>query len=330
SQCLKGGPFCAPIRGPVCRPIDSYFHLVFTLPRPIADIAYQNKRVIYGLLFKASAEATLRLAADPKRLGARVAITSVLHTWGSAMTHHPHVHMIVPGGGVALDGSRWIASKPSYFLPVRALSRLFRRLMLEMLAAAHAEGRLAFFGAQAGLVDAAAFARFLAPLRKSEWVVYAKEPFAAPKAVLAYLARYTHRVAISNRRLIKADADGVTFRYKDYRLDGDARYKTMRLETGEFIRRFLTHVLPKGFHRIRHYGLLANGRRAANLARARELLGAKPPAPKPKPDQTTGAAEPRALPVPCPCCGGRMLIIEVIEPQRPPPRGPPPFQRDAV
>jgi hypothetical protein len=243
-----------------------YFHLVFTLPAPIADIAYQNKRAVYDLLMRASAETTLTIAADPRHLGARIGITSVLHTWGSAMTHHPHVHMIVPGGGLSPGGERWIACRKNFFLPVRVLSRLFRRLFLDGLAKLHDSGCLAFFGEHAQLADRAAFVAFLAPLRNTEWVVYAKEPFAGPKAVLAYLSRYTHRVAISNSRLIGIGADGVTFRVKDYRIDGPGRYTTMTLKAHEFIRRFLIHVLPKGQHRIRHYGLFANGNRAANSA----------------------------------------------------------------
>jgi Putative transposase/Transposase zinc-binding domain len=223
-----------------------YFHLVFTLPAPIADIAYQNKAVIYDLLFKASSETLLTIAADPKHLGARIGITAVLHTWGSAMTHHPHVHGIVPGGGLSADGSAWVAAKPNFFLPVRVLAKLFRRLMLARLAAAHAAGKLRFFGRHTRLADADAFAAFLAPLRTTRWFVYAKRPFAGPQAVLAYLARYTHRVAIANSRLIAADNDGVTFKWKDYRFEGRDRYKTMTLATHEFIRRFLIHVLPKG------------------------------------------------------------------------------------
>jgi hypothetical protein len=305
-----------------------YFHLVFTLPGPIADIACQNKRVIYDLLFKASAQAMLIIAADTKHLGASIGITTVLHTWGSAMTHHPHVHMIVPGGGLSTDQSRWISCRPRFFLPVRVLSRLFRRLFLAMLRAAHAAGRLRFFADHRALADRAAFSAHLEPLRKAEWVVYAKEPFGGPEAVLAYLSRYTHRVAISNHRLVAADHSGVTFRYKDYRLDGPGRYKTMTLPTHEFIRRFLSHVLPKGFHRIRHYGLLANGQRAANLARARELLHVPPPASASQAVATaTDAGEPRAEPHPCPCCGGRMLVIEVFvrggAPRYRPPRAPP-------
>jgi hypothetical protein len=300
-----------------------YFHVVFTLPAAIADIAYQNKAVIYDALFKASSEALLTIAADPKHLGARIGVTAVLHTWGSAMTHHPHVHMIVPGGGIALDGSKWVACKPGFFVPVRVLSKLFRRLMLEKLEAAHAVGRVTFFGEHVGLRDPKAFAAHLAPLRKKNWFVYAKPPFAGPRAVLAYLARYTHRVAISNRRLVALDADGVTFRSKDYRRNGQERYRTMTLVPGEFIRRFLLHVLPKGFHRIRHYGLLASTRKA-NIARARELLAA--PEPQTVRDETTSAA---AAPIdhrpPCPCCGGRMIIVETFErgggPRDPPPSG---------
>ena len=288
-----------------------YFHVVFTLPAAIANIAYHSKAVIYDLLFKASAETTITVAADPKHLGARIGITAVLHTWGSAMTHHPHVHMIVPGGGLSADGTRWINCRPNFFLPVRVLSKLFRRLFLEKLATAHAAGRLTFFGDDAHLADDDAFAAFLAPLRKTRWFVYAKRPFAGPQAVLAYLSRDTHRVAIANSRLIAADGTGVTFKWKDYRVAGRARSKTMTLAVDEFIRRFLIHVLPRGLHRIRHYGLFANGGRADNLARARKLLGVlKPP--------EAAAAEPAdATPAPaparqCPCCGGRMIIIETF------------------
>jgi Putative transposase/Transposase zinc-binding domain len=289
-----------------------YFHVVFTLPAPIAQIAYQNKTVIYDLLFKTAAEATLTIAADPKHLGARIGITAVLHTWGSALTHHPHVHMIVPGGGISLDSQRWIACPPTFFLPVRVLSRLFRRLFLKMLTMAHASGRLVFFADHATLADSKAFTAFLAPLRKAEWVVYAKEPFGGPQAVLAYLSRYTHRVAISNRRLISADDSGVTFKWKDYRIEGPARYKTMTLPTHEFIRRFLMHVLPKGVHRIRHYGLFANGNRAANIARARELLAVPSRVTKSQTDAQSQTDQLRMLATPCPCCGGRMIIIETF------------------
>jgi putative transposase/transposase-like zinc-binding protein len=249
-----------------------YYHVVFTLPAAIADIAYHNKAVVYDLLFKASAETLTTIAADAKHLGARVGITSVLHTWGSAMTHHPHVHMIVPGGGVSLDGERWVACRPGFFLPVRVLSRLFRRLFLEKILAAHQANNLKFFGDHATLADPQAFAAYLAPLRRTEWVVYAKRPFGGPQAVLAYLSRYTHRVAIANSRLIACDRSGVTFRWKDYRAEGRDRQKVMTLSTGEFIRRFLIHVLPHSFHRIRHYGLFASGTRADNIARGRRLL----------------------------------------------------------
>jgi putative transposase len=289
-----------------------YFHLVFTLPAEIADIAYQNKAVIYDLLFRAAAETLLTIAADPKHLGARIGLTAVLHTWGSAMTHHPHVHMIVPGGGISLNGSRWVACRPRFFLPVRVLSKLFRRLFLDQLAAAHAAGRLQFFGDHVGLSDHRAFAAHLSPLRKKSWFVYAKPPFAGPAAVLAYLARYTHRVAIANSRLISLDEAGVTFRYKDYRHNGRERYRTMTLDPGEFIRRFLLHVLPRGFHRIRHYGLLASAGREVNIAHARQLLAG--PAAKPDLDEANGAEAGVSKPLAqaCPCCGGRMIIIETF------------------
>jgi len=284
-----------------------YFHLVFTLPAPIADIAYHNKAVIYDLLFKVSAETVLTIAADPKHLGARVGITSVLHTWGSALTHHPHVHMIVPGGGVSPDGSRWLSCQPGFFLPVRVLSRLFRRLFVKAVEIAHQGGRLNFFGEHQHLADAQAFAAFLAPLRKVEWIVYSKRPFGGPEAVLAYLSRYTHRVAISNSRLIVFDQLSVTFKWKDYRVKGRNRYTRMTLATDEFIRRFLIHVLPHGFHRIRHYGLLARSSCASNIARARELLAAPKPQGEPV-DASINHNEPA-----CPCCGGRMIIIEVFQ-----------------
>ena len=256
-------------------PVESY-HLVFTLPAPIAALAYQNKALVYGMLFDVAAETLLTIAADRKHLGARIGATFVLHTWGSALTHHPHVHGIVPGGGLSAGGERWIACRHGFFLSVRVLSRLFRRRFLEQLDQAHRAERLQFFGEHAALTDRTAFSRWLAPLRQCEWVVYAKRPYAGPEAVLAYLSRYTHRVAISNGRLLAMDESGVRFRCKDYRAKGRTRYKTMRLATSEFMRRFLLHVLPAGFHRIRHYGLLANGARSANLARARQLLHATP------------------------------------------------------
>jgi len=296
----------------------SYFHVVFTLPAAIADIAYQNKAVIYDLLLKASSETMLRIAADPKHLGARIGILSVLHTWGSALTHHPHVHMIVPGGGFSLDGKSWVSSRPLFLLPVEVLSALFRGLFLHKLRTAYRAGALQFFGKHASMSDPRAFAAYLAPLWKTEWVVYCKHPFGGPEEVLRYLARYTHRVAISNRRLIACDEKGVTFKWKDYRIEGPERYKVMTLATHEFIRRFLMHVLPAGFHRIRYYGLLASGHRAENVARARELFA--PPgipvdaikAMSANGGDTPNATEPQTTNL-CPCCGGRMIIIERFE-----------------
>ncbi len=286
-----------------------YFHIVFTLPAEVARIAYWNNKAVYGLLFKASARTVTTIAADPKRLGARVGLTSVLHTWGSALTHHPHVHMIVPGGGLSKGGKRWVACKPGFFLHVRVLSRLFRRLFIEGLRALLRAGELAFFGDLAGLSDADSFAKYLAPLRKTEWVVYAKPPFGGPEAVLAYLSRYTHRVAISNSRLVNADANTVAFEWKNYRIkDGDKR-SVMRLSTSEFIRRFLIHVLPDRFHRIRHYGLLASSQRKTNIAKVRILLGAQ--APK-QDDPPAAEVIPLTLREPCPECGRMMRIIETF------------------
>jgi hypothetical protein len=291
-------------------PVD-YYHVVFTLPAPISAIAYTNKEVIYGLLFNIAAETLRTIAADPKHLGARIGVTLVLHTWGSALTHHPHVHGIVPGGGLALDADRWLPCKRGFFLSVRVLSRLFRRRFLEELAAAHDRAELRFFGEHADLSDAAAFARWLAPLRKSEWVVYAKRPFAGPAAVLAYLSRYTHRVAISNRRLLAVDERGVTFRWKDYRAHGRTRHKTMTLSPEEFMRRFLLHVLPSGFHRIRHYGLLANGTRRQQIDTARQLLHQPRNEVPPQPTQAhaPSAAGPTFV---CRHCGAPMIIIETF------------------
>jgi hypothetical protein len=282
-----------------------YFHVVFTLPAPIADIAYTNKAVIYEALFKAASETLITIAADPKHLGARIGLTAVLHTWGSALTHHPHVHCIVPGGGLSSDGTRWIACRPGFFLPVRVLSRLFRRLMLQRLLKAHAQGALHFFGDHGALHDTEAFRAFLKPLHRAEWVIYAKPPFAGPDQVLSYLARYTHRVAIANSRLVAFDGAHVSFKYKDYRANGEARRKLMTLGANEFIRRFLLHLLPDGFHRIRHYGFLANGVRVASIAKARAALQAIPP------EQPASAND--AYAAPCPCCGGRMIIVERFE-----------------
>jgi hypothetical protein len=297
-------------------PVD-YYHVVFTLPAPISALAYTNKAVIYRLLFQATAQTLLTIAADPQHLGARIGMLLVLHTWGSAMTHHPHVHGIVPGGGVAPDGQRWIACKPGFFLPVRVLSRLFRRLFLERLVQAHRNGQLHFFGEHAPLAHADAFAQWIAPMRRVEWVVYAKRPFAGPAAVLAYLSRYTHRVAISNQRLVAMDQHTVTFRWKDYRAKGRTLHKTMTLDADEFMRRFLLHVLPRGFHRIRAYGLMANAERKDKLANARALLTQPAPAPPVAPEALpTAAAPPSASPRSatflCPHCGAPMIIIAIL------------------
>lgn len=296
-----------------------YYHVVFTRPAPISDLAYQNKAALYGLLFDVAAEVLQTIAADPKHLGARIGATLVLHTWGSALTHHPHVHAVVPGGGLAPDGKTWVSCRPGFFLPVRVLSRLMRRRFLEELQRLHDSGKLNFFGVHAGLADPQAFKAWLAPLRKIEWVVYAKKPFAGPSAVLAYLSRYTHRVAISNSRLIAMDERGVTFKWKDYRVkesakggaNGKTRHKTMSLAPEEFMRRFLLHVLPGGFHRIRHYGLLANGSRKTSLPLARELLHVQaPPQGKERgPDDVPGA--PAAAFV-CWHCGWPMTVLQTF------------------
>ena len=295
-------------------PVD-YYHLVFTLPAPISDIAYYNKSVVYGLLFKAAAETLCTIARDPKHLGARVGATLVLHTWGSAMTHHPHVHGIVPGGGLSLDGERWVACRPGFFLPVRVLSRLFRRLFLEQLSDAHRAGTLQFFGEHQSLAEAKTFADWLKPLRQCEWVVYAKRPFAGADAVLAYLSRYTHRIAIANSRLIAMDEQGVTFKWKDYRAKERVRHKTITLAPNEFIRRFLLHVLPSGFHRIRHYGLIANTTRKDNLARARELLMGKvtdEPTDAGTNSADTADGSDESVTYVCPDCGAPMRVIDIF------------------
>ena len=287
-----------------------YFHVVFTLPAQIGAIAYQNKAKVYGLLFKAAAEALTTIAADPKHLGARIGLTAVLHTWGQNLDHHPHVHCIVPGGGISPGGERWVACRPSFFLSVRVLSRLFRRLFLQYLDAAFVAGKLQFFSDLSVLKVPLAFKQYLAPLRRSEWVVFAKRPFAGPEQVLAYLARYTHRVAIANSRLISLSDGRVTFRWKDYRQDGKG--KAMVLQAGEFIRRFLMHTLPDGFHRIRHYGLFANGHRADKIELCRKLLAAPTPLANRDRDDPDKVA-PASDPPPCPCCGGRMKIIETLD-----------------
>ena len=292
-----------------------YYHVVFTLPAPVAALAWYNKALMYRLLFETAAQTLCTIAADPKHLGVRIGATLVLHTWGSALTHHPHVHGIVPGGGLAPDGTRWIACKRGFFLPVRVLSRLFRRRFLDALAAAHRAGQIRLFGEYAALAEPNAFARWMAPLRHCEWVVYAKRPFAGPEAVLAYLSRYTHRVAISNRRLVAMDERGVTFRWKDYRAK-DAMHKTMTLDPGEFMRRFLLHVLPTGFHRIRHYGIFANAGRKANLALAPALLHV------PTPAAAAQIAEPIAPTFICRHCGAPMAITAIFLPIRPIPAPP--------
>lgn len=284
-----------------------YFHVVFTVPAAIGAIAFQNKAMVYAILFRTAAEALRTIAADPRHLGAEIGVVAVLHSWGQTLQHHPHVHCLVPGGGLSADGTSWVACRPGFFLPVRVLSRLFRRLFLQQLQAAHAAGELAFFGDLAGLADEAAFAQHVAELQRTDWVVYAKRPFAGPEQVLAYLGRYTHRVAIANSRLVSFDDDQVSFRWRDYRHHD--KLKVMTLAAAEFIRRFLLHTLPDGFHRIRHYGFLANAQRAAKLALCRRLLGMSPPtaasaAPtdyRERYRQLTGIS----LDV-CPCCGGRM------------------------
>jgi hypothetical protein len=287
-----------------------YFHVVFTVPAAVAEIAFQNKAVVYAILFRATAEALCIIAADPKHLGAEIGITAVLHTWGQNLHHHPHIHCVVPGGGLSQDGTRWVACRPGFFLPVRVLSRLFRRLFLEQLQGAFDAGELGFFGTLAGLANPAAFVRRLAELRRVDWVVYAKRPFGGPEQVLAYLSRYTHRVAISNSRLLALAEGQVTFSWRDYRHHDKA--KRMTLTADEFIRRFLLHALPDGFHRIRHYGLLANRHRGAKLALCRQRLDA--PAPDPAPIRPLDYRERykeltgRSLEI-CPCCGGRMQPV---------------------
>jgi len=287
-----------------------YFHVVFTLPAPIAAIAFQNKAAVYAALFEAAAETLKTIAADPKHLGAEIGATMVLHTWGQTLTHHPHIHCIVPGGGLAPDGNRWIACRPGFFLPVRVLSRLFRRLFLEKLGDAHRAGKLKFFNDLASLSDAKAFATHIAPLRRTEWIVFAKRPFAGPEQVLAYLSRYTHRIAISNRRLVSLDDSHVAFTWRDY-AHGSVQ-KIMRLGTHEFLRRFLLHVLPDGFQRIRHIGFLANGHRRTKLATIRKLIVTTAPAATGQSEEDTSEADTTGGAVPCPCCGGPMTVIEML------------------
>jgi hypothetical protein len=302
-----------------------YFHVVFTLPQEIAAIAYQNKAVVYDILFRTTAQTLRTIAADPRHMDAQIGFIAILHTWGQNLMHHPHLHCVVPGGGISADGRRWISCRPGFFLPVRVLSRLFRRLFLAELRLAHASGQLCFFNELAPLLQPQPFAQYLAPVARGEWVVYAKPPFGGPERVLEYLGRYTHRVAISNSRLVEFTGDEVAFRWKDYR--HEARNKVMRLSAEEFVRRFLLHVLPSGFQRIRHYGLLANCARRANLRRCRELL--QVPAPEPVPldepedyrdlyQRLTGVSL-----WDCPHCGrGRMMCLETFPPNTQP-RGPP-------
>ena len=298
-----------------------YFHVVFTVPEEIAGIALQNKEVVYGILFRATAETLRVIAADPKHLGAEIGFFAVLHTWGSNLLFHPHLHCVVPGGGLSPDGSRWISCKPGFFFPVRVLSRLFRRLFLEQLKSAFHSGKLRFFSTLENLGDPREFARYLAPLRKAEWVVYAKPPFAGPNQVLDYVGRYTHRVAISNHRLLDIDGGQVRFRYKDYR--HHAQSKIMTVSAEEFIRRFLLHALPDGLQRIRYYGFLGNRYRQEKLAQCRRLLGMLPAAPDPQEahqdyrdrhEELTGVSL-RECPV---CHRGHMLTIETLAPNAPP------------
>ena len=303
-----------------------YFHVVFTLPPPIAAIGFQNKAAVYAMLFKSAVEAMTTLAANPRRLGAKIGGLAILHTWGQALTHHPHVHCVVPGGGLSLDGTRWIEGRANFFLAVKPLSRLFRRLFLERLRAAFDRDDLGFFGDLAHLADPVAFVAHLAAARRVDWIVYAKKPFGGPAQVLAYLGRYTHRVAIANSRIRACEDDYVAFAWKDYRHQGAA--KVMRLAPGEFIRRFLLHALPDGFHRIRHFGYLANGHRTERLALCRALLTkeAKPTAyeDKRQPATELGATNDADSQV-CFECGGRMRRVAGIPrggqqpcPDRPP------------
>ncbi|MGB5454903.1 MAG: IS91 family transposase [Gammaproteobacteria bacterium] len=305
-------------------PVD-YYHLVFTLPGPISDLAFTNKGVIYNLLFQAAAQTLQVIAKDPKHLGANIGVTLVLHTWGSAMTHHPHVHGVVTGGGIAIDGEHWVSCKPGFFLPVRVLSRLYRRLFLEKLCQAYQSNQLQFFAQQQALKQEKHFMDWISSLSQIEWVVYAKRPFAGPAAVLAYLSRYSHRVAIANSRLLSMDEHGITFKWKDYRRNKAKRYTTMTLSADEFIRRFLIHVLPRGFHRIRHYGLMANTHRKDSLAHARKLLRvneAELPAPQATTDKQQREEQQQDVTYVCPDCGAPMSIIETF-PRRQQARAPP-------
>ncbi len=294
-----------------------YFHVVFTLPAEIAAIAFQNKKVVYGILFRAAAETLRIIAADPRHLGAGIGLIAVLHSWGQTLSYHPHLHCIVPGGGPSPDGSRWVACRPGFFLPVRVLSRLFRRLFLEALRTAFEAGQLQCFGDIAECADPQAFARLLTTASRRDWVVYAKPPFGGPEQVLAYLSRYTHRVAIANSRLVSMEGGKVTFRWRDYR--HGRRPRRMTLDAGEFIRRFLLHTLPDGVHRIRHYGFLANGQRVTRLAAFRTLLAAQTQETIVRPEAAMKATP---VPRPCPCCGRPMVTLAVWYHGQAPPGGP--------
>jgi hypothetical protein len=295
-----------------------YFHVVFTVPAAIGAIAFQNKALVYGILFEAALWTLKTIAADPRHLGGEIGGIAILHSWGQTLSHHPHIHCLVPGGAWAPDG-RWIACRPSFFLPIHVLSRLFRRRFLERLAQAHEAGELAFFGDLAALNGSKAFASALAGQRRVNWIVYAKPPFGSPEHVLAYLGRYTHRVAIANNRLVAADDDGVAFRWRDYRHGNAAR--TMRLDPAEFIRRFLLHALPDGFHRIRHFGFLANGHRRSRLVFIRQAIAATASRRTSDHDASIqGAARPSRPafdPALCPCCGGAMRVIATLPRCRP-------------
>ncbi len=287
-----------------------YFHVVFTVPAEIAAIAYQNKAVVYTILFDAVAETLKTIGADPRHLGGKLGFIAILHTWGQTLTHHPHIHCLVPGGALSVDGQRWIACRPRFFLPIPVLSLLFRRLFLDRLRAAHTAGQLRFFCSLDGLSTKSAFVDALKPMRKKSWVVYAKPPFGSPEHVLAYLGRYTHRVAIANSRLVSLKDRTVSFRWRDYR-HGNTQ-KHMTLDAGEFIRRFLLHSLPDGFHRIRHYGFLANGCRRARLAIIRPLLALAMPTASDNESTASRRQLPVFDPTACPCCGGTLRIVATL------------------
>ena len=304
----------------------AYFHVVFTLPEALRAVASQNKAFVYDLLFKTASKTLLKIAADKKHLGAQVGITAVLHTWGSSLIHHPHLHCIVTGGGLSDDGERWVRSRPNFLVPVRVLARLFRRYFLEALTKAHDRDELRFFNDLAHLNDTTGFAHHLEPLKKIDWVVYAKRPFAGPEAVLTYLSRYTHRIAISNRRLLAFDERGVTFRYKDYRSKKTNPWTSMTLKTDEFIRRFLLHVLPSGFHRIRYYGLLANAWRKQRLEIARTLLQCQTQSEQEGDDAADQDTQDKPPAFTCRQCGEPLIVVEILTPHAP--RAPP--QRQAA